>query len=88
MCSKIKFYYICTCRFFDYFCRANGRVLLFNSTIILVLVLRYTITKLRELGLAFILPLDNNIYIHKVDSLKKIKLFNNLIFEVKMRVLM
>ena len=33
---------------------------------ILVLVLRYSITKLRELGLAFILPLDNNIYIHKV----------------------
>ena len=46
--------------------RANGRVLLFNSMMILVLVLRYSITKLRELGLAFILPLDNNIYIHKV----------------------
>jgi len=46
--------------------RANGRVLLFNSTIILVLVLRYSITKLRELGLAFVLPLDNNIYLHKV----------------------
>ena len=27
---------------------------------------RYTITKLRDLGLSIILPLDNNIYIHKV----------------------
>ena len=42
-----------------------GRTLLFNSTLILVLVLRYTITKLRELGLAVVLPLDNNIYLHK-----------------------
>ena len=42
-----------------------GRTLLFNSTLILVLVLRYTITKLRELGLAIVLPLDNNIYLHK-----------------------
>ena len=34
--------------------------------IILVLVLRYTITKLRELGLSNVLPLDHNIYLHKV----------------------
>ena len=34
--------------------------------IILVLVLRYSITKLRELGLSNILPLDHNIYLHKV----------------------
>ena len=47
-------------------CFILGRTLLFNSTVILVLVLRYSITKLRELGLAFILPLDNNIYLHKV----------------------
>ena len=46
--------------------RANGRCLLFNSTIILVLVLRYTVTKLRELGLSNVLPLDHNIYLHKV----------------------
>jgi hypothetical protein len=46
--------------------RANGRCLNFNSTIILVLVLRYTITKLRELGLSNVLPLDHNIYLHKV----------------------
>ena len=46
--------------------RANGRTLLFNSTIILVLVLRYTVTKLRELGLSNFLPLDHNIYLHKV----------------------
>ena len=46
--------------------RANGRTLLFNSTLIIICVLRYTITKLRDLGLSKILPLDNNIYIHKV----------------------
>lgn len=46
--------------------RANGRTLLFNSTLIVIVVLRYTITKLRDLGLSIILPLDNNIYIHKV----------------------
>ena len=46
--------------------RANGRTLLFNSTLIIMAVLRYTITKLRDLGLSKILPLDNNIYIHKV----------------------
>ncbi len=46
--------------------RANGRCLNFNSTIVLVLVLRYTITKLRELGLSTALPLDHNIYLHKV----------------------
>lgn len=31
-----------------------------------MLVLRYTITKLRELGLSNLLPLDHNIYLHKV----------------------
>lgn len=46
--------------------RANGRCLNFNSMIILVLVLRYTITKLRELGLSNALPLDHNIYLHKM----------------------
>ena len=34
--------------------------------LILVLVLRYTITMLRDLGLASVLPLDNNIYFHKL----------------------
>ena len=34
--------------------------------LILILVLRYTITVMRELGLGSILPLDNNIYLHKV----------------------
>ena len=46
--------------------RACGRVLLFNSVLILILVLRYTITMLRDLGLASVLPLDNNIYFHKL----------------------
>ncbi len=43
-----------------------GRVLLYNSMLILVLVLRYTITVMRELGIGSLLPLDNNIYLHKV----------------------
>ena len=46
--------------------RACGRTLLFNSVLILVLVLRYSITVLRDLGLASVLPLDNNIYFHKL----------------------
>jgi hypothetical protein len=50
------------CTFFLYY---TGRCLNFNSMIILVLVLRYTITKLRELGLSNVLPLDHNIYLHK-----------------------
>ena len=45
--------------------RANGRCLLFNSIMILIVVLRYTITALRNLGLSKVLPLDHNIYIHK-----------------------
>jgi len=46
--------------------RACGRSLLFNSVLILLLVLRNTITLLRKFGLATILPLDNNIYLHKL----------------------
>merc|ERR1719220_585957 len=46
--------------------RACGRTLLFNSVLVLVLVLRYSITILRNLGPASILPLDNNIYFHKL----------------------
>lgn len=46
--------------------RASGRTILFNSVLILVLVLRYSITILRNLGLASFLPLDNNIYFHKL----------------------
>ncbi len=43
-----------------------GRALLLQSVLIFVLVLRYSITKLRDLGLSRILPLDHNIYIHKL----------------------
>ena len=38
----------------------------FNSTFILLVVLRRGITKLRELGAAVYLPLDKNIYFHKL----------------------
>ena len=46
--------------------RACGRVLLLNSVLVLTLVLRNTITILRRFGLASILPLDHNIYLHKL----------------------
>ena len=46
--------------------RACGKALLFNGTLILVLVLRKAITALTRFGFAKILPLDNNIYLHKV----------------------
>jgi hypothetical protein len=46
--------------------RACGQGLNFTSMFILVLMLRHCITKLRELGLAVILPLDRHIYFHKV----------------------
>ena len=46
--------------------RANGRVLLLNSVLVMLTVLRYTITLLRKFGLGAVLPLDHNIYIHKV----------------------
>ena len=52
--------------FLPFYMYLLGRCLNFNSMIILVLVLRYSITKLRELGLSKILPLDHNIYLHKV----------------------
>ena len=45
--------------------RACGRVLLFNSTLLLIFVLRYTMTTLRNMGLAACLPLDHNIAFHK-----------------------
>ena len=44
----------------------SGRCLNFNSVMILVLVLRYTITILRNMGLSPIIPLDHNIYFHKL----------------------
>ena len=46
--------------------RSFGAMLLFNSVLVLVVVLRHTITTLRNLGLSLILPLDTHIYFHKV----------------------
>jgi len=46
--------------------RGFGRTLLFNSVFIILPVLRYSISMLRKLGLASVLPLDHNIYIHKL----------------------
>lgn len=46
--------------------RACGRALLINTILSLFLVIRYLITFLRNMGLAHKLPLDHNIYFHKV----------------------
>ena len=43
-----------------------GKCLHFNSIMIMMLVIRNLITKLRELGFGSILPLDENIYAHKI----------------------
>ena len=37
----------------------------FNSMMVLVFILRYTITLMRKLGLASKLPLDHHVYLHK-----------------------
>eukprot|EP00092_Neocalanus_flemingeri_P001546 GFUD01001648.1.p1 GENE.GFUD01001648.1~~GFUD01001648.1.p1 ORF type:complete len:1115 (+),score=222.73 GFUD01001648.1:61-3405(+) len=55
-----------TPNFFYMTSRACGKTILALSIIVLMLVLRKTITVLRNFGLASILPLDNNIYIHKI----------------------
>ena len=52
--------------FFYIVSRACGKALLFNCVLILILVLRLSITTLRRFGLSKILPLDNHIYVHKV----------------------
>eukprot|EP00092_Neocalanus_flemingeri_P001545 GFUD01001647.1.p1 GENE.GFUD01001647.1~~GFUD01001647.1.p1 ORF type:complete len:817 (+),score=154.82 GFUD01001647.1:61-2511(+) len=54
-----------TPNFFYMTSRACGKNILALSIIVLMLVLRKSITVLRNFGLASILPLDNNIYIHK-----------------------
>ena len=46
--------------------RASGKNVLALSVIVIILVLRKTITILRNLGFVKYLPLDNNIYLHKI----------------------
>ena len=46
--------------------RSAGKNILALSVIVIMLVLRNTITLLRNLGVGRFLPLDNNIYLHKV----------------------
>ena len=43
-----------------------GQGLNFNSMFILVLMLRHSITKLREFGVNVVLPLDKHIFFHKI----------------------
>lgn len=45
--------------------RANGICLNFNSMMLLIFVLRYTLTIMRKIGLVRILPLDHHILLHK-----------------------
>ena len=52
--------------YFFFTSRATGKAILFNAMMVLVVVLRNTITYLRRINLSGILPLDNNIYLHKV----------------------
>jgi len=46
--------------------RATGRAVLFNTCLVVILVLRYSITMLRKFGFANYLPLDHNVYFHKL----------------------
>ena len=55
-----------TPNFFFLISRACGKALLFNSALILALVLRKTITLLARIGFSRILPFEHHIYIHKV----------------------
>ena len=48
------------------FSRAAGKNILALSIIVIILVLRNTITFLRNNGFGKYLPLDNNIYLHKI----------------------
>jgi hypothetical protein len=50
----------------NYFSNFSGQCLNFTSMFILVVMLRHSITKLREMGLAVLLPLDKHIYFHKI----------------------
>ena len=51
----IQYIYICL-----------GQTLNFNCSAILVLMLRHCITMLREIGFASFLPLDQNVYLHRM----------------------
>ena len=46
--------------------RAFGYVLNVNSLLVLLLILRQTLTKLRSFGLSIILPLDHHVELHKL----------------------
>ena len=52
--------------FFYMTSRAMGLTMDFNTMMVLTMVLRHSLTTLRKLGLAKILPIDNNIWLHKV----------------------
>ena len=44
----------------------SGLCLNFSSALVMTLILRHTITKCRNIGLGTYLPLDHNIYLHKL----------------------
>ncbi len=43
----------------------TGMCINFNSMMVLIFILRYTITLMRKMGLASKLPLDHHVYLHK-----------------------
>ena len=45
---------------------STGRCLNFSAMMVLVLMLRYSLTRIRNLGLSTILPLDHHVYLHKL----------------------
>ena len=55
--------------FFALAARSCGKALIFNSALVLVLVLRKTITSMARIGMSGILPLEHHIYVHKVTGI-------------------
>ena len=58
--------------------------------LVLVLMLRHSITKLREFGLNVLLPLDSHIYFHKVIGryfLKKVETLQSCTIQMKFLLL-
>jgi len=52
--------------FFYMTSRAMGLTMDFNTMMVITMILRHSLTTLRKLGLAKIVPIDNNIWLHKV----------------------
>ena len=51
------------------FARANGLCLNFNSVMIIIFVLRNSITLMRKMGFVSVLPLDHHVFLHKMTGI-------------------